>query len=581
MTISTCPDDVNAVGDPLVDNRIYYDAYAVARHSICGITTQSEELINGLPPSTKYDYTMYAILHPDAVVCTSSNGDQIDMVAVLKDLGYHVKIYDEAVKEVEMTADPYVRDNIAADVGLQDLVRLHAYRLTKHPAVILVEPDTLFLEPIDEAFDALLADDSIEASYVKSADGLVDTGSMIIKPSETTFTDIKDTFINTPYTAANGWGGSGIGAGGPGSGGMGSKGFLTYYYEGAPTPTPSTELDKCTYGNDMSAACRTKNIGEVKVAKIGEANCPPSWKCDNTGEEFQLCKDFHSKWSEKRKDFENMHWKLTPFASRKGTVDTDSFKGYCSANDKSGYHNMLEWTGQPATNSDGVPYIPQEIYQDEALIGCGTMNCGTDFVSADCTCVTDPCDACPEGTRCQNDGINPPMCIDCTCGFCDYDDRPCCDFNGVNNCKAASSRKECKMQNGKGPIVYHILFALSLQLYFCMFTHIVPPLFLVQTSLRPILVQATSAPALKSATPQFQMDAAVSPMPSLPVPMIPTIDQRPIIATSVRPKTSRLPTRELRPLRPSRRLLVPHARLASQPATSRPVRKTLLIAASK
>ena len=49
MTISTCPEDVNAVGDPLVDNKIYYDAYAVARHSICGITTQSEELINGLP----------------------------------------------------------------------------------------------------------------------------------------------------------------------------------------------------------------------------------------------------------------------------------------------------------------------------------------------------------------------------------------------------------------------------------------------------------------------------------------------------------------------------------------------------
>ena len=28
----------------------------------------------------------------------------------------------------------------------------------------------------------------------------------------------------------------------------------------------------------------------------------------------------------RRKDFENMHWKLTPFASRKGTVDTESFK---------------------------------------------------------------------------------------------------------------------------------------------------------------------------------------------------------------------------------------------------------------
>ena len=366
------------------------------------------------------------------------------MVAILKDLGYHVKIYDEAVKEVEMNPR-YVKDNLAADVGIEDLVRLHAYRLNKHPLVMLVEPTTMILEPIDEVFDTLLADDNKKASYVKNSDNLIDMGSLIIKPSQTEYLAIKDTFINTAYTDANGWGGSGIGAGGPGSGGMGSQGILTYYYEGSPADV--TELDKCVYGNDMSAACRTKNINEVKVAKIGETDCPPAWKCDDTGEEYQLCKDFHSKWSEKRKDFENMHWKLTPFASRKGTFDTDSFKGYCAANGKASYSNMLEWSGEPATNVDGVPYIPQEIYQDETLIGCGVMNCGTDFVSADCTCVTDPCDACPEGTRCQNDGINPPMCIDCTCGFCDYDERPCCDFNGVNNCKAASSRKECKMQN--------------------------------------------------------------------------------------------------------------------------------------
>ena len=359
--------------------------------------------------------------------------------------------------------DGYVKDNLAADIGYEDLVRLHAYRLDKHPLVVLVEPTTMFLEPIDEVFDALLADPNKKASYVKNTDNLIDMGSMIIKPSQTEYHAIKDTFINTPYTAETGWGGSGIGSGGPGSHAMGSQGILTYYYEGSPYVT---ELDKCTYGNDMSSACRTKNIGEVKVAKIGEADCPPAWKCDDTGEEFQLCKDFHSRWSMKRKHFENMHWKLTPFASRKGMFDTEAFKGYCSAKDKSSYHDMLEWNGQSATNDDGVAYIPQEIYQDEALIGCGTMNCGTDFVSADCTCVSDPCDACPEGTRCQNDGINPPMCIDCTCGFCDYDDRPCCDFNGVNNCKAASSRGECKMQNRKcckkGPIVHRIVLLLSL-----------------------------------------------------------------------------------------------------------------------
>ena len=84
VTVPECPADENAVGDPIIDNRIYYDTYAVCRHTICGITTQSDELINGAPPDTKYDYTMYAIVHPSAVVCTSSTGAQIDLVAILK-----------------------------------------------------------------------------------------------------------------------------------------------------------------------------------------------------------------------------------------------------------------------------------------------------------------------------------------------------------------------------------------------------------------------------------------------------------------------------------------------------------------
>ena len=228
-----------------------------------------------------------------------------------------------------MTADPYVKDNLASDVGFQDLVTLHSYRLTNHPLVVMVDPSTMFLQPIDEVYDAMLADDSKKASYVKNSDNLIDMGSLIIKPSQEEYTAIKETFINTPYTTANGWGGSGIGAGGPGSGGMGSQGILTYYYDQANAPGASTEMNKCIYGNDMSAACRTKTIDEVKVAKIGETDCPPAWKCDDTGEEYQLCKDFHSKWSAKRKDFENMHWKVRGILCSLGPwIDLRRFRAF-------------------------------------------------------------------------------------------------------------------------------------------------------------------------------------------------------------------------------------------------------------
>ena len=276
-----------------------------------------------------------------------------------------------------------------------------------------------------------------------NADGLIDMGSMIIKPSTDEFTAIKDAYINTPYSETNGWGGSGVMQ-------MWSRGFLTYYYEHSPTAPSTNILGRCVYANDMSTGCRTTPFEQVKIAKIGTENCPPAWNCDVTGEDHQLCIDYHSRWSQKRKDFESFHWhwQLTSFASRKGQYKVDSFEGYCATSGPEGYSKMLSRGDEPAFNFDGVPYISQEIYQDPVLVGRGSMDCGEGYVTPDCTCSTDPCEACPEGTRCQNEPGLPIMCIDCTCGFCDYDERPCCDFNGVNNCKAATYRNECKMQNG-------------------------------------------------------------------------------------------------------------------------------------
>ena len=60
---------------------------------------------------------------------------------------------------------------------------------------------------------------------------------------------------------------------------------------------------------------------------------------------------------------------------------------------------------------------------------CPPMTCpdGT-FVKQDCTCTIpdeDPCNACPEGTRCQR--FPELMCIDCNCGFCDTKGSSCCE----------------------------------------------------------------------------------------------------------------------------------------------------------
>lgn len=80
-------------------------------------------------------------------------------------------------------------------------------------------------------------------------------------------------------------------------------------------------------------------------------------------------------------------------------------------------------------------------------ICCPPMNCGEgSYVTHECTCTPpeDPCSACPRGARCQTE---PFMCIDCTCGFCNYEGTPCCDFNDVNNCKSNTNDNECLAQH--------------------------------------------------------------------------------------------------------------------------------------
>ena len=93
LTIGDCPADISDIPAAVVNNDIYYDAYAVLRHGICSVSTESEELILGAPPATKYTYTMFAAIHPESVVCPGPNGDSIDMITTLQDLGYYPKIW--------------------------------------------------------------------------------------------------------------------------------------------------------------------------------------------------------------------------------------------------------------------------------------------------------------------------------------------------------------------------------------------------------------------------------------------------------------------------------------------------------
>jgi hypothetical protein len=134
----------------------------------------------------RYDYKMYAIYHPDGEACALT----------LKDLGYELVKRETpvAVKDIEgkFLREKIVRLPVQLIViivlnielmfefivlsccmvvwlvdfpkekngccGEKELVKLEAYTLTDHPAVVHLDLDVVVLKPMDALFDMMLAD---------------------------------------------------------------------------------------------------------------------------------------------------------------------------------------------------------------------------------------------------------------------------------------------------------------------------------------------------------------------------------------------------------------------------------------
>jgi hypothetical protein len=128
VTLTRCPSD--AFYQPGVDTQYdpghsIYDAAAVLKHSIA----------TNLAVSGKYEYTMHAIVHPDAITCLNPNGDSYDRVKVLESLGYYVNIQASPIVNPLEISSTYVQNNIQSDAGTRDLTSLYAATLDTHPAV--------------------------------------------------------------------------------------------------------------------------------------------------------------------------------------------------------------------------------------------------------------------------------------------------------------------------------------------------------------------------------------------------------------------------------------------------------------
>ena len=247
----------------------FIDAATVLKHSIHKMHERS-----------KYGYKTYVIVHEQATTCYQP----------LESRGYEPIIVKHPVRADEIRGE-FLRNNIENEYccGSAEFVKLHAFNITQHPVVVLLDMDMLMLQPMDELFDSMLLDplsedgararaavhreaepfvwqekgqpmpDKIDAfftrDYASSFPGKVpcfQAGLLVLRPSEEAFLELLDIIREGNYTGDvhpvnEGWGGKGYGFS------IGCKtvqGVVPYFYD-VFHPRTAVELDGCIY-NHMS-----------------------------------------------------------------------------------------------------------------------------------------------------------------------------------------------------------------------------------------------------------------------------------------------------------------------------------------
>jgi hypothetical protein len=158
ITVSGCPKNNGSRGD---FGAGIIDGAAVLKHSIHLNSIRAADTTATTASSTtgatsgssgsrrsKYDYQMYALVHPTAEHCARSQ---------LQPLGYTILIRDTPIPLNDIQGD-YLRERVSNNgcCGDKEFVKLHAYTLVEHPVVVHLDLDTLVLKPMDDIFDLMI-----------------------------------------------------------------------------------------------------------------------------------------------------------------------------------------------------------------------------------------------------------------------------------------------------------------------------------------------------------------------------------------------------------------------------------------
>ena len=102
-------------------------------------------------PKSVFDYHLYAFYHPDAEACAIP----------LLEFGYIIEARPTPVPVTDIQ-NPLLRERIVQNgcCGEKELIKFEAFTLTSYPLVVLLDIDTLILQPLDRLFHFMLSDTS-------------------------------------------------------------------------------------------------------------------------------------------------------------------------------------------------------------------------------------------------------------------------------------------------------------------------------------------------------------------------------------------------------------------------------------
>lgn len=352
ITVSGCPKGDATRGD---FGAGITDGAAVLLHSIRMNSVRNPE------SGSLYDYKMYALVHPEAEHCARPT---------LEPLGYKILIRNVPVLLEKIEGD-YLREKVPSNgcCGEKEFVKLHAYTLVDHPAVVHLDLDTLVLKPMDSLFDLMIdgvpsdgSNGGVEVAFgdaispvgAESSVGKIDAfftrdynmahrgmkhvgvqgGFLVLRPSLLVFAEFSSIIRKGDFRSNGGWGGLGFG---PFYGSMTFQGIIPYFYDHL-HPGTGIELNHCIYNNmadnprdeptkndivsgscrdgynrpdknDECEDCRSRNFDEVVTTHF--TLCQKPWECHpQDGDRIQerLCRKFHGAWFKIREDLETSIW---------------------------------------------------------------------------------------------------------------------------------------------------------------------------------------------------------------------------------------------------------------------------------